>query len=98
VDVTATFPRKIAALRAHESQTGHMEDLTERLRTRLALTAKLAGLPQGRLAEGLPGPGHRLSRVSGRGRARGAPAAPVVALPMRTDTRHNSLIEPSQRE
>ncbi len=51
VDVTATFPRKIAALRAHESQTGHMEDLTERLRTRLTLTAQLAGLPEGHLAE-----------------------------------------------
>jgi len=52
VDVTATFPRKIAALRAHESQIRHMEDLTERLRTRLALTARQAGFPEGRLAEG----------------------------------------------
>ena len=52
VDVTATFPRKIAALRAHESQIRQMEDLAERLRTRLALTAQLAGLPEGRLAEG----------------------------------------------
>lgn len=52
VDVTGTFPRKIAALRAHESQTGHMADLTERLRTRLARTAQLAGLPGGHLAEG----------------------------------------------
>ena len=52
VDVTGTFPRKIAALRAHESQTGHMEDLTERLRTRLTLVAEQAGLPGGRLAEG----------------------------------------------
>ena len=51
VDVTATFPRKIAALRAHESQIRQMEDLTERLRTRLALTARQAGLPEGRLAE-----------------------------------------------
>ena len=51
VDVTATFPRKIAALRAHESQTGHMHDLDERLRTRLGLTARMAGLPEGRLAE-----------------------------------------------
>lgn len=51
VDVTATFPRKIAALRAHQSQTGQMEDLTERLRIRLALTATQAGLPEGRLAE-----------------------------------------------
>jgi LmbE family N-acetylglucosaminyl deacetylase len=49
--VTATFPRKIAALRAHESQIRQMEDLTERLRARLALTGQLAGLPEGRLAE-----------------------------------------------
>jgi LmbE family N-acetylglucosaminyl deacetylase len=52
VDVTETFPRKMAALRAHESQTGHMEDLSERLRGRLAETARRAGLPDGRLAEG----------------------------------------------
>jgi len=52
VDVTGTFPRKIAALRAHESQIGNMEDLTERLRTRLATVAEQAGLPRGRLAEG----------------------------------------------
>ena len=51
VDVTATFPRKLAALRAHESQTGHMDDLEERLRTRLAATARLAGLGDDRLAE-----------------------------------------------
>jgi LmbE family N-acetylglucosaminyl deacetylase len=52
VDVTETFPRKIAALRAHESQTGHMEDLAERLSTRLSGVARQAGLPEGRLAEG----------------------------------------------
>ncbi len=52
VDVTATFPRKIAALRAHESQIRQMEDLTERLSARLALTGQLAGFPEGRLAEG----------------------------------------------
>ncbi|HEX2743704.1 MAG TPA: PIG-L deacetylase family protein [Streptosporangiaceae bacterium] len=51
VDVTDTFPRKVAALRAHESQTGQMDDLAERLRTRLAGTARQAGLPDGRLAE-----------------------------------------------
>ena len=50
--VTAAFPRKIAALRAQESQTGHVADLAERLRDRLARTAGLAGLPEGRLAEG----------------------------------------------
>jgi len=52
VDVTETFPRQIAALRAHESQTGHMDDLTERIRTRLTLVAQQAGLPGERLAEG----------------------------------------------
>jgi LmbE family N-acetylglucosaminyl deacetylase len=52
VDVTETFPRKIAALRAHESQTRHMDDLTERVRTRLRMVAQQAGLPGGRLAEG----------------------------------------------
>jgi LmbE family N-acetylglucosaminyl deacetylase len=52
VDVTETFPRKLAALRAHESQIKNMDDLSERLRGRLARTAELAGLPEGRLAEG----------------------------------------------
>jgi LmbE family N-acetylglucosaminyl deacetylase len=52
VDVTETFPRKVAALRAHESQTGHLDDLPELLRTRLARAAQLAGFPDGRLAEG----------------------------------------------
>jgi LmbE family N-acetylglucosaminyl deacetylase len=51
VDVTATFPRKIAALRAHRSQTGRMLDLEDRIRARLALTAARGGLPDGRLAE-----------------------------------------------
>jgi LmbE family N-acetylglucosaminyl deacetylase len=52
VDVTDTFPRKIAALRAHESQTAHLDDLPERLRTWLGRTAAQAGLADGRLAEG----------------------------------------------
>jgi LmbE family N-acetylglucosaminyl deacetylase len=51
VDVTATFERKIAALRAHESQTGHMERLEEFLRGWLARAAGQAGLPEGHLAE-----------------------------------------------
>jgi len=51
VDVTGTFPRKIAALRAHESQTGHMNGLEERLREWLTRAARLGGLPEGRLAE-----------------------------------------------
>jgi LmbE family N-acetylglucosaminyl deacetylase len=51
VDVTATFSRKIAALRAHESQIGHLTGLEERLRGRLAATAERAGLGDGHLAE-----------------------------------------------
>ena len=51
VDVTDAFPRKIAALRAHQSQTGHLPDLEDRLRARLAAIAEQAGLPDGRLAE-----------------------------------------------
>ena len=50
-DVTSTFARKIAALRAHESQTGHMEGLEEFLRGWLARNAAEAGWPEGRLAE-----------------------------------------------
>jgi LmbE family N-acetylglucosaminyl deacetylase len=52
VDVTATFGRKIAALRAHHSQTGEMENLEEFLRSWLARNAEQAGLAEGRLAEG----------------------------------------------
>jgi LmbE family N-acetylglucosaminyl deacetylase len=51
VDVTGTFPRKIAALRAHQSQTGHLTDLEDRLRTRSSALAAQGGLPDGRLAE-----------------------------------------------
>ena len=51
VDVTATFGRKIAALRAHESQTGHLDDLEERIRGWLTRGAALGGLPEGHLAE-----------------------------------------------
>ncbi len=51
VDVTDTFGRKIAALRAHVSQTGNMDDLEERIRTRLTRGAENGGLPEGRLAE-----------------------------------------------
>lgn len=51
VDVTDFFDAKIAALRAHESQTGHMDDLVERIEGWLTMNAKAAGLDQGRLAE-----------------------------------------------
>ena len=52
VDVTETFPRKVAALRAHESQTAHLPDLEDILRRRLAGVAAQAGWPDGRMAEG----------------------------------------------
>jgi LmbE family N-acetylglucosaminyl deacetylase len=51
VDVTDVFDRKIAALRAHESQTAHMEDLDGRLRMWGTMNAQAAGYPEGRLAE-----------------------------------------------
>ena len=51
VDVTDTFHRKVAALRAHESQTGHMDELEEFLRGWLTRAAAQGGLPEGRLAE-----------------------------------------------
>ena len=51
VDVTDFFDAKIAALRAHESQTGHMDDLVERIEGWLTINAKAAGFNQGRLAE-----------------------------------------------
>ena len=51
VDVTPTFERKLAALRAHESQTAHMDDLEGRVRGWLTANAARAGLPAGTLAE-----------------------------------------------
>ncbi len=51
VDVTDAFPRKLAALKSHVSQTSHQEDLEGNLRRRLSATAQRAGLEDGRLAE-----------------------------------------------
>jgi LmbE family N-acetylglucosaminyl deacetylase len=51
VDITGTYERKLAALRAHVSQTGHLEDLDGMLRERHQLVAHAGGLPEGRLAE-----------------------------------------------
>jgi LmbE family N-acetylglucosaminyl deacetylase len=51
VDVTDTFPRKVAALRRHHSQVSHREDLEDMLRGWLSTIAKANGLPEGRLAE-----------------------------------------------
>jgi LmbE family N-acetylglucosaminyl deacetylase len=50
VDITATYPRKLAALAAHATQTSH-EDVDARLRPFLRLNARKAGLPEGSLAE-----------------------------------------------
>jgi LmbE family N-acetylglucosaminyl deacetylase len=51
VDITDTFPRKMAALRSHVSQLTDPDGLEERLRGWLGQTAQRAGLPAGRLAE-----------------------------------------------
>jgi len=51
VDITDTFDHKLAALREHESQTEHMDDLEGMLRTWTGANALAAGWPTGRLAE-----------------------------------------------
>ncbi len=51
VDITEVFDRKLAALRAHASQTAHMDDLESRLRDWGGMNAQAAGLPDGHLAE-----------------------------------------------
>ena len=51
VDITATFDAKLAALRSHVSQTGHLDDLDTRIRSWNAATAERFGLPSGTLAE-----------------------------------------------
>lgn len=52
VDVTATFDHKVAALRAHASQTAHRgEELVTALHGWLGGIAQGAGLGEGRLAE-----------------------------------------------
>ncbi|HEX5595091.1 MAG TPA: PIG-L deacetylase family protein [Micromonosporaceae bacterium] len=50
VDITELFPQRVAALRAHKSQTAQM-NVEEWLRARLGAVAADAGLPPGRLAE-----------------------------------------------
>ena len=52
VDITDTFDRKVDALRAHVSQTSHMENLADFLRGWAAAQAEAGGLTAGRLAEG----------------------------------------------
>ena len=51
VDATEHFDRKIEALRAHASQTAHMDDLADRVRGWMTMQAAEAGMPDGRLAE-----------------------------------------------
>ena len=51
VDTTPTVERKLAALRAHVSQTGHMTDLDRRIRSLGALWARRFDLPAGHVAE-----------------------------------------------
>jgi len=50
IDVTDRYPAKLAALRAHASQTSHV-DIDAILRERMAMTARAGGLPADRLAE-----------------------------------------------
>ncbi|MEV4243901.1 PIG-L deacetylase family protein [Streptosporangium canum] len=51
IDITDTFERKISALRAHVSQTSHMEGFDDFLRSRFSQLAAEAGLGEGRYAE-----------------------------------------------
>lgn len=52
VDVTATLDRKLAALRAHVSQTGHLDDGLETfVKGFLGRNAEAGGLPAGTYAE-----------------------------------------------
>ena len=51
MDITETFDRKVAAVRAHASQVRDPESLPKRLRERIAQNTAAAGLAEGRLAE-----------------------------------------------
>jgi LmbE family N-acetylglucosaminyl deacetylase len=51
VDITDTFARKLAALRAHDSQVGHLAEFEQLLRERHGMIAAAHGLPAGHLAE-----------------------------------------------
>jgi LmbE family N-acetylglucosaminyl deacetylase len=51
IDVSDTIEHKLAALRAHASQTSHMDDLDERIRGWLTMWAQQGGLPEGHYAE-----------------------------------------------
>lgn len=51
VDITETFPKKMAALHAHVSQTAHNSELDEMVRSWGEKNAETQGLAPGRLAE-----------------------------------------------
>lgn len=51
IDVTDQVALKLAALRAHDSQTAHMDDLDERIRGWMTAAAEAGGLAPGRHAE-----------------------------------------------
>jgi LmbE family N-acetylglucosaminyl deacetylase len=51
VDITDSFPKKVASLRAHVSQTAHRPDLEELLRGVGGTVARRFDLPSGRVAE-----------------------------------------------
>lgn len=51
VDITDTLDRKLAALRAHASQTSHMAELDSRIREWSGHWARVRGLDEGRYAE-----------------------------------------------
>ncbi|NDA82368.1 MAG: PIG-L family deacetylase [Actinobacteria bacterium] len=51
VDVTETFPKKIAALKAHVSQTAHNNELETMVRSWGERNATAQGLAEGRVAE-----------------------------------------------
>ncbi len=51
VDVTDTVEQKLAALRAHASQTAHNPEIPTRIRAFLAANGRAAGFADGRLAE-----------------------------------------------
>ncbi len=51
IDITEVFDRKMAALRSHESQVGHRDNLDEMMRQWGQRLAEQGQLPEGRLAE-----------------------------------------------
>jgi len=51
VDITTSIDDKIEALRCHESQTAHMTELDQMMRTWASDNAKRAGMPEGVLLE-----------------------------------------------